>query len=141
MFAQGCGLVGAGILLTGLTMLLFRRPEPPRWTRPELVAMLVTVPLTAIIGLGLGYMLIGGYRLLHGAGELYELAAPFGVAFVVAGLWRLLGIRRRLQAYSAASPLPNPNFYAAVAPTLAVGDPVPPRSPKRPTQPSSRKAA
>jgi hypothetical protein len=141
MFALGCGLVVAGILLTGFTMLLFRRPEPPRWSRPELVAMLVTVPLTGIIGVGLGYMLVGGYRLLHGAGELYELAAPFAVALLVAGVWRLLGIRRRLQAYSAASPPPGLGVYATMAPTLAVGEPAPPRSPKRPTQPSSRKAA
>lgn len=139
MFALGCGLVGAGVLLTGLTMLLFRRPEPPRWTRPELVAMLVTVPLTGVVGLGLGYMLIGGHRLLNGEGELYELAVPFGVAALVAGLWRVLGIRRRLQAYSAASP--GLNVYTRATPVLAVDGPPRPRPRKRPSQRSTRKAA
>lgn len=138
MFALGCVFVGVGILLTGLLMLLFRRPEPPRWARPELVAMLVTVPVTGITGLGLGYILLGGYRLLHGMGDLYELAAPFGVAVVVAGLWRVFGIQRRLRAFNAIAPVTSPNTYMTTVPILGTDDP-----PRRelPSHRSIRKAA
>ena len=46
---------GLGILVAGGLALLFRQPNPPRWTQPEIVALLVCVPVTGVIGLGLGY--------------------------------------------------------------------------------------
>ena len=41
-----------------------------------------------MLGLGLGYLLAGCYRLLHGAGDLYELGAPLTAAIVVAALYQ-----------------------------------------------------
>ncbi len=52
MLAFGSCLAGFGILATGLLALLFRNPNAPRWTRPELVAMLVCVPLTVMMAWG-----------------------------------------------------------------------------------------
>src|SRR5687768_12072833 len=86
MLAMGSLLVGVGILLASLLALFFRHPRAPRWSKPELVAMLAVVPVTAVLGLGVGYVRVGSYRLLNGAGGLPELGAPVSVALVVAGL-------------------------------------------------------
>ncbi len=118
MFAMGSILVGAGALVVGLLALLFRHPRAPRWTRPELVAMLTVIPVTAMLGLGLGYMIAGVYRLLQGVGSLYELSTPVAVAIAVAGLWRLL-IGGRLRAYGLAA-LPASEVGAAAAPAPVV---------------------
>jgi hypothetical protein len=136
MLVTGSILLAAGVLAVGLLALLFRHPRSPRWTRPELVAMLLTIPVTAMLGLGLGYLLTGGYRLLHGTGELYELGAPVAAAIVVAVLYRLSGIRGRLQAYEAAGAGTGSNAAPAAATPVLEGSPRAP-SPHRP----ARKAA
>jgi hypothetical protein len=124
MVAMGSLLVGVGILLAGLLALLFRHPRAPRWCGPEMVAMLAVVPVTVVLGFGLGYVLVGAQRLLNGAGELYELAALVGVALLVAG-W-VLHVRRRLQAYGAASAAAGLSVNPAATPTLmAEGPPGP----------------
>jgi heme A synthase len=121
MLAMGSLLVGVGILLAGLLTLFFRHPRAPRWSKPEMVAMLAVVPATVVLGLGLGYVLVGAQRLLTGAGELYELAAPAGVALVVAG-W-VFHVRRRLQAYGAASAAAGSSVDPAATPKLMVEEP------------------
>lgn len=114
MLAMGSLLVGVGILLASLLALFFRHPRAPRWSKPELVAMLAVVPVTAVLGLGFGYVLVGSYGLLNGAGGLPELGAPVSVALVVAGL--SFHVRRRLRAYSAAI-APGSNVDSAATPT------------------------
>jgi len=121
MLAMGSLLVGVGILLAGLLTLFFRHPRAPRWSRPEMVAMLAVVPVTGVLGFGLGYVLAGAHRLLNGAGELYELAAPAGVALVIAG--GVFHVRRRLQAYSAASAAAGLSVDPAAPPKLMVEEP------------------
>ncbi len=118
MLAIGSILVGAGVLAAGLLALLFRHPRAPRWTRPELVAMLMVIPVTAVLGLGLGYIFTGVYRLLHGVGSFYELVMPVAVAIAIAGLWRL-AIGGRLRAYGLAAP-PTAAGAPAAQPTLVV---------------------
>ena len=110
MLTLGSVLVASSLLLTALTALLFRRPNPPRWTKPDLVAMLVGVPLTAIMALGLGYMGVGAYR-LSGVDALAQIVPSVVVAAVAFVLWRRLNVRPRLRAYAAAneaSVIPHP---------------------------------
>jgi hypothetical protein len=103
MLMVGSVLAGAGILLAGLLALLLRNPQAPRWTQAEAVALLATVPVAGMIGLGLGYMLFGISALLHGEGDVVRgLAALIGAPVVVALIWHVLGIRGRLRAYAAA---------------------------------------
>jgi hypothetical protein len=105
VLANGSLLIALGILVTGLLALLFRHPRAPRWTRPELVAMLLVVPVSATLGLGLGYVLVGIYQLLHGLGNPVDLASLVVVALAAAAWW--LVISRRLRAYDAVQ-APNP---------------------------------
>ena len=83
-------LAGSGVLLMAL---LFRDPRTPRWTAIAVVAPVLAVPVTGLIGFGLSHLLTGGYRLLHGVGNPLELAALLGVAAALVLL--ILPIRRR----------------------------------------------
>lgn len=121
MLAMGSLLVGLGILLAGLLTLFFRHPRAPRWSKPEMVAMLAVVPVTGVLGFGLGYVLVGAHRLLTGTGELYEVAAPAGVALVVAG-W-VFHVRKRLQAYGAASAAAGSCVDPGATPKLMIEEP------------------
>lgn len=69
MLAFGSCIVGFGILVTALLALLFRHPNAPRWTRPEIVVMLVCVAVTATTGVGLGYTAYGLSQLANGTGR------------------------------------------------------------------------
>lgn len=136
MLVTGSILVGAGALVASLLALLFRHPRAPRWTRSEVVAMVAAIPVAGVLGLGLGYVLAGGYRLLHGVGHGYEPGAPLAVALVVAGAWRVLGIGRLLEADGAAGPGAGARADPAVAPT-----PMPDGSPGAPSTRSAHRPA
>jgi hypothetical protein len=137
MLAIGSCIAGFGILLAGLLALLFRNPDAPRWTRPEIVPMLACVPVTAITGLGLGYTAYGLSRMIKGAGDPSELLVLAAVIVALALAWRALGIRRRLEHYAAAGGS-SPSVYLASEPTLGIDEP-PPRP--KPSAGSGRRAA
>ena len=139
MLAFGSCIAGFGILVTGLLALLFRNPNAPRWTRPEIVAMLICVPVTATTGVGLGYAAYGLSQLLKGAGDPRELLVLVGVLIVLAVAWRALGIRRRLKDYTAATGDISPSLYLATEPKLVIDETPPPRPKPRPG--SGRRAA
>ena len=52
MLALGSCLAGSGILIAGLLALLFQHPNAPWWTRPQLVPMLLCIPVAGLIGAG-----------------------------------------------------------------------------------------
>jgi hypothetical protein len=129
MLALGCVLAGAGVLLVGLLALLFRNPRAPRWTRPEAVVFLTMVPVAGMIGVGLGYALYGGNALLHGDGDLRELAALALVPAVIALVWHVLRIGGRLRAYADEVAGGPPS--AVTMPDVSLAGPAdqPPQSP------------
>lgn len=135
MLTLGSALVAGAILLTALIALFFRRPDPPRWTEPDLVAMLVAVPVTGIMALGLGYMMVGVYR-LQSALDLYEILGTLAVLLVAAVIWRLLGVRRRLRAYAAAG---RANLATQPGSALKLGTPA--AWPEQPAEPALLHAA
>jgi hypothetical protein len=128
LLALGSCIAGTGLLMTALLALLFRHPGAPRWTRPEIVAMLLCVPVTATIGFGLGYTTYGLYQLAHGGGDPRGLLVLAAVLTVLALVWRGLRIRQRLKDYAATS-----NSAASGSPatesTLAIGEEPPARGP------------
>jgi hypothetical protein len=126
MLAFGSVIAAVGLLVTGLLALLFRHPNPPRWTRPEIVAMLICVPVTVTTGLGLGYLGYGLLRLARGAGDPRDLLVLAGVIMALALAWRVLGIRRRLKGYAALTAAPSPD--PAAQPTLVIDETPPPPS-------------
>ena len=139
MLAFGSCIAGLGILISGLLALLFRNPNAPRWTRPEIVPMLICVGVTAITGIGLGYTAYGLSRLLKGTGDPFELLVLAAVVIVLVVVWRALGIRQRLRDYAAASDGISSGTFLASEPRLGPEEEPPPRS--RPGAGSSRRAA
>jgi hypothetical protein len=126
LLALGSCIAGAGLFLAGLLALLFRHPNAPRWTRPEIVATLLCVPVTATIGLGLGYSIYGLYQVVHGAGNPGGLLVFAAVLIALAVAWRGLRVPRRLKDYAAASngapggsPLSEPLLPTGEKPPLA----------------------
>jgi hypothetical protein len=135
MLALGSILAGVGVLLVGLLALVFRNPRAPRWTRPEAVVFLTMVPVAGMIGFGFGYVLYGAGALLHGEGDLRELAALALVPVVVALIWHVFGVRGRLRAYaeaSGAAAVPMPEALAG--PTDQPPESPVPGTPRRPTR-------
>jgi hypothetical protein len=139
MLALGSCIAGIGLLVTGLLALLFRHPNAPRWTRPEIVALLLCVPVTATTGLGLGYLAYGMSQLVKGTGDPRELLVLAGVVIALALLWRVSRIGQRLKGYAVDAGGISPSLSFATEPTLVI-DEEPPPHPK-PRAPSSRTAA
>lgn len=139
MLAFGSCIAGFGLLMTGLLALLFRDPKAPRWTRPEVVAMLVCVPVTATIGVGLGYTAYGLSQLITGDGNPRQLLVLASVLIALPLAWRALSIRQRLKAYAAATGDAAPSGHLPSEPTPGIGGE--PRLPSVPGAGSSRSAA
>ena len=100
MLALGSCLAGSGILIAGLLALLFQHPNAPWWTRPQLVPMLICIPLAGMIGVGLAFTAAGLWQLVNGTGDLLGLLTLAAVVIGLALVWRVFGIRRRLNAYA-----------------------------------------
>jgi hypothetical protein len=88
----GSAMVALGLIGVSLLAWMFRAARMPRWLSSDLAAMLLCIPVTALMGLGGGYVFIG---LSHGIGVV-EAAALLGCAAVLWGVrWM---IRRHLPA-------------------------------------------
>lgn len=84
----GSAMVALGLLGVSLLAWLFRSSRTPPWLSSDLAAMLLCIPVTALMGLGGGYVFIG---LSHGVGVI-EAAALLGCAAV---LWGVRWVLRR----------------------------------------------
>jgi hypothetical protein len=140
MLAFGSCIAGVGLLVTGLLALLFRHPNAPRWTRPEIVAMLFCVPVTVTTGLGLGYVGYGLIQLLKGAGDPGELLVLAGSILVLALAWRGFRIRQRLKDYAAVTEALSPSRYLGTEPTLVIDETPPPSSGSPANRPAGKAA-
>jgi hypothetical protein len=127
MLAFGSCIAAVGVLISALLALLFRNPNAPRWTEPEIVPMLICVPVTAITGIGLGYVAFGFSRLVKGTGDPRELLVLAGVVIGLVLIWRALGIRQRLKDYAAAGSGISPRASLASEPSVAIHEGPPPR--------------
>ena len=141
MLAIGSAAAGAGVLLVGLLALLFRNPRAPRWTRPEVVVFLTMVPVAGMIGVGFGSMLYGSNALLHGEGDMSELAALVLVPAVVALIWHVLGVKGRLRAYAEATAMASSASPMTEALAASIDQPPETPSPDTPPRRPTRRAA
>jgi heme A synthase len=139
VLAFGSCIAGLGILISGLLALLFRNPNAPQWTRPEIVPMLICVLVTGITGLGLGYIAYGMSQLVRGTGDWRGLLVLAAVVIVLVLAWRTLGIRQRLQDYAAAGA--DVSRGALLASEASLGADQEPPSRPRPGADSGRRAA
>ena len=92
---EGSAMVALGLVAISLMAWLFRGQRAPRWLRSDLAAMLLCIPVTGLIGLGAGYVLLG---LTHGIGVVEVVALLGCVALLLGVRWM---IRRHLPAPAA----------------------------------------
>jgi hypothetical protein len=125
MLALGSLMLGSGLLIGGLLALLFRHPNPPRWARPEIVPMLLCLPLTGMISVGLAFTAAGLWQLVvNGTGDLLGLLTLAAVVIGLALVWRVFGIRRRLNAYATGGI--SSGARLAAEPALVIDETDPP---------------
>lgn len=141
MLASGSGITGVGLVIATLLALLFRHPNAPRWARPEIVAMLVGVPVAAIICVGFGSLAYGLLQLARGGGDPRELLVLAGAVIALVVVWYGLGIRRRLQAYALGAAGTASNVHRLGEPRLTADDAPPPSTPRPRSPRPMRKAA
>jgi hypothetical protein len=91
----GSAMVALGLVAVSLLAWLIRSRRTPRWLGSDLAAMLLCIPVTALIGLGGGYVFFG---LSHGIGFV-ETVALLGCAAVLLGLRWLM--RRHMPSPAA----------------------------------------
>jgi hypothetical protein len=89
---MGGVLLALGVIAAGILAWMFRSSATPGWLSSDLAAMLLAIPVAALIGMGAGYLLFG---LSHGIG-LVEAATLIACAAVLWGVrWMM---RRHLPA-------------------------------------------
>jgi hypothetical protein len=93
----GSAMVALGLVAASLLAWLFRSQQTPRWLGSDLAAMLLCIPVTALIGLGGGYVFFG---LSHGVG-LIEMVALLGCGAVLFAVRWL--IRRHMPGAAAVA--------------------------------------
>ena len=93
----GSAMVALGLVAVSLLAWLFRSRRTPHWLGSDLAAMLLCIPVTALVGLGGGYVFFG---LTHGVGSI-EMVALVGCAAVLLGVRWL--IRRHLPSPAAVA--------------------------------------
>ena len=101
MLALGVLLTCAALLGIVLSALVFRRPDPPRWTTRSWAGEFVAIGLVCVLSLGLGYLGAGSidaYQQGLAASDLGLLAAVLVLTLVV---WRKLNLRERWRAMAA----------------------------------------
>lgn len=126
MLTLGALLVGGALLAFAALTLVFRRPEPPRWTARAGVGELVSIVFVTCLTFGIG-SLVAGVLAAYQRGidpiDLGLLVVVFGAA--LAGI-RGLDVRRRLRAHAAAG---RRDVATPPAPALELGPRIEGREP------------
>jgi hypothetical protein len=108
MLATGGLLVAIALLALAAVAPVFRRANPPRWTRRGWIGELVTLVIVCTLALGLGYLGAGLIAAVQTGVDYLDLGLLAGVALVAVVTWRRLKARAgaRTEPTSAAAPGP-----------------------------------
>jgi choline-glycine betaine transporter len=133
MLVLGGLLSCAAVLAIAVFALIFRNPNPPRWTTYSWAGELSAVALVCVLAVGVGYLSSGAISAYQQGLSLVDLALLAVVLAVAAVVWRKLDVRARLKAMEGAVSVPA--FGAmreAVAATDGVAATTPEPPPSRP---------
>jgi hypothetical protein len=93
MLAIGGLLVALALLGLAVVAPVFRRANPPRWTRRGWIGELVTLAIVCTLALGLGYLGAGALAAFQTGPDYGDLGLLAGVALVTVVIWRRLKAR------------------------------------------------
>jgi hypothetical protein len=112
MLATGGLLVAIALLALAAVAPVFRRPDPPRWTKRGWIGELVTLAIVCTLALGLGYLAAGAAVAFQAGIDFLDLGLLAGVALVAIVIGRWLKARAAAPAgeltAAASGPAPPP---------------------------------
>jgi hypothetical protein len=98
MMALGALLTCAALLTLAALSILFRRPNPPRWTRSSWSDELISVGLVSLFALGVAIFVGGVVSASREGVQLVDLGLLAAVLLASVVIWRRFGLRARLRA-------------------------------------------
>jgi hypothetical protein len=98
MMALGALLTCAALLTLAALSILFRRPNPPRWTRSSWSDELISVGLVSLFALGVTIFVSGAVSASREGVQLVDLGLLAAVLLASVVIWRSFGLRARLRA-------------------------------------------
>jgi len=128
MLATGGLLVSIALLTLALLAPIFRRSDPPRWTRSGWLGEIVTVAIVCVLALGLVYLGAGAVQAVRTGPHALDLGLLAVVAAAAVLIWRRLEARQRAPTAPAATleaAPPVPGTVPPPSPAVAAGDPPP----------------
>ena len=106
MLATGGFLVAIALLALAAVAPVFRRPDPPRWTKRGWIGELVTLAIVCTLALGIGYLAAGALAAFQTGPDFSDLGLLAGVALVAIVIWRWLKARAGATAGAATATSP-----------------------------------
>ena len=126
MLTIGALLVCGAVLAFAALTLIFRHPEPPRWTKRSGAGEIVTIALVTLLTFGVGYLAAGAIAAYQEGPDPVDLGLLAVVIAATVVAWRHLDMRRQLRTHASRADLASPK---GSAPKLEA-------QPDRPEQPS-----
>jgi len=101
MLPLGGLLTCAAILALAALAVVFRSPNPPRWTTWSWAGELISVGLVALFALGLAMFVAGAVGAYHEGLQLVDLGLLAAVLLAAVVIWRRLNLRAGFRAMPA----------------------------------------
>jgi hypothetical protein len=137
MLPLGGLLTCAAILALAALAIVFRSPNPPRWTTSSLAGELISVGLVSLFALGLAMFVAGAVGAYQEGPQLVDLGLLAAVLLGALVIWRRLDLRARFRAIETA-----PGGADARSAGPAATPSVPPAPTEAaPSQPAPRKVS
>jgi hypothetical protein len=101
MLPLGALLTCAAILALATLAIVFRSPNPPRWTTWSWTGELMSVGLVSLFALGLAMFVAGALGAYQEGLQLVDLGLLAAVLLVALVIWRRIDLRARFRAMAA----------------------------------------
>jgi hypothetical protein len=137
MLPLGALLTCAAILALAALAIVFRSPNPPRWTTWSWVGELISVGLVSLFALGLAMFVARAVSAYQEGPKLVEVGLLAAVLLGALVVWRRLDLRARFRAIAAEPVGADPRSAGPAAATN-----VPPTATEpTPSHPAARKVS
>jgi hypothetical protein len=103
MLTLGALSTCAAVLTLAALAIVFRSPDPPRWTTSSWAGELISVGLVSLFALGLAMFIAGAVSAYREGLALIDLGLLAAVLLVALMIWRRLDLRARFRAMTAAA--------------------------------------
>ena len=135
MLTLGGLLTSAAVLTLAALAIVFRSPNPPRWTTTSWAGELISVGLVSLFALGLAMFVAGAFGAYQEGLQLVDLGLLAAVLLGTIVIWRKLDLRAGFRAM----PVEPVGVDARGAAQVATANAPPAATEPAPSQHTSRK--